>query len=498
MALNTRLNRVLREVRRWRNDDAAAPLAVDPGLGPSDLRRLSTEVSAVIETRGGLAAARRRARRLALTYQTLDDDGRGRFFDHLAEHHEHDDDAVDRAMLAVQQAEDPSARRTAEAELRAALRPGHSVLLRRLAGQEGGLAFLVALRADLLKHRRRSEHLRALDDELRQILENWFDVGLLNLVRLTWETPAAFLEKLIEYEAVHAIESWDDLKRRLGPRRRCYAFVHPAMPDDPLIFVEVALTKGIPERLGPLLQPAGWDGEPRVEPDQTDDRSPDDDPDEDRADTAVFYSISNCHRGLGGVSLGEFLIKSVVEEVSTELSNLRTFATLSPLPGFRSWIQALVANADRDVLVPLDGFADHDADSESVDPTAPELWDQIGQMAGGPQPAADDDGLARAQPVLMHLAARYLTSIRPDGRATDPVAHFHLTNGAQIDRLNWLANTTPVGWERGLGMMVNYRYDLRTIEANHDRYVDSQEPALADAIETLLEGRAPESRRRWR
>ncbi|MEL6981840.1 MAG: malonyl-CoA decarboxylase family protein, partial [Actinomycetota bacterium] len=325
MALNSRLTRVLREVRRWRTHGAGEPIAVDPDLGGSDLRRLSTEIDAVIEGRGGPAAARRRARRLGITYDTLSPTGKRRFFEHLAEEHDRDVEAVNQAIDTVIHAEDPTDRRRAESELQRTLRPGHGTLLRYLAGQDGGLAFLVALRADLLPQRRDSAGLSALDAELRQILENWFDVGLLELVRLTWDTSASLLEKLIDYEAVHAIESWDDLKHRLGPGRRCYAFMHPAMPDDPLVFVEVALTEGIPTELGPLLA--------LTDPADTDRRTrpTNGEPADEVADTAVFYSISNCHDGLAGVSLGDFLIKSVAEELAAELSNLSTFVTLSPL-----------------------------------------------------------------------------------------------------------------------------------------------------------------------
>ncbi len=497
MRFETGLTRVWREVRRWRSQASDEPIPVDPGLPPSDLRRLSSEIDAVIETRGGLAAARRRARTVALTYSTLSEGGRQRFFEHLAAEHDRDPERVDRAVdrllttggsagrpAGSDDGDDRSERRAAEAELRQALRPGHQTLLRRLAGQDGGLAFLVALRADLLPHRRRSPELGDLDVELHEILETWFDVGLLQLVRLTWETSAALLEKLIEYEAVHAIESWDDLKRRLGPGRRCYAFIHPGMPDDPLIFVEVALTRGIPDRLGPLLEPLGAEVD-------VDDRSG-----EDRADTAVFYSISNCHRGLAGVSLGDFLIKSVAEQLSAELSGLTTFATLSPLPGFRSWLDGQAADGTTDRTaggaIPLAEL--HRAD----DVGETEVWDQLRKLVDGGARSIDDPDLEPVRPVVEHLAARYVTTIRDDGRAIDPVAHFHLSNGARIERLNWMANPTETGWDRGLGLMVNYRYDLRTIEANHDRYVGTGELTMADEVKSLLEPRTGDGRRRFR
>lgn len=491
MPLNTRLTRVWREVRRWRGG-GDAPLSVEPDLDPGDLRRLSAEIDAVIETRGGLAGSRRRARTVGLTYATLSQTGRQRFFEHLATRHDRDHEAVDRAIDAVQAATEPADRRAAESELRRVLRPGHETLLRRLAGQDGGLDFLVKLRADLLPHRRSSPELAALDAELRQILENWFDVGLLELVRLTWDTSASLLERLIEYEAVHAIESWDDLKRRLGPRRRCYAFLHPGMPDDPLIFVEVALTQGIPDRLDPLLEPvtaaeaaAGGKAQPS----------------EDRTDTAVFYSISNCHAGLAGVSLGDFLIKSVAEELSAELSNLRTFVTLSPLPGFRTWLGDLLGDEDarRELAIPMTqpdppAGSEEDGDRDGEERT----WAAIRDLLDGERPGRDSPDLERLRPVLAHLAARYVSSARPDARAVDPVAHFHLSNGARVERLNWMANPSPTGWERSLGLMVNYRYDLSTIEENHDAYVGSGRITLGDDVRDLVEARSTDNRRRWR
>ena len=491
MALNARLTRVLREVRRWRGQGADDPIPVSADLDPSDLQRLSTEIEAAIENRGGLAAARRRARTIGLTYATLSVEGQRRFFDHLASAHDRDRDRVDRAIEAVADADDPSTRHEAENELRTVLRPGREVLLRRLGSQPGGLDFLVKLRADLLPHRRASPQLASLDAEFRQLLETWFDVGLLELVQLNWDTPASLLERLIEYEAVHAIESWDDLKRRLGPGRRCYAFLHPGMPDDPLIFVEVALTEGIPDRLAPLIEPI----EPTEPPEAGADPTSPAWPGEEKADTAVFYSISNCHRGLAGVSLGDFLIKSVAEELSTELTGLRTFVTLSPLPGFRAWLVDLAEAGDGREPGPVDLGPLADPEGQTDEPT---VWRRLGHLVEGGPRAPDDEEMEELRPVICHLAARYVTSTHPGGRALDPVTHFHLSNGARIERLNWQANPSPTGWERGLGLMVNYRYDLRTIEDNHERYVGSGQLAIGDEVRAVLEPRSGEGRRLWR
>lgn len=495
MAFNARLTRVLREVRRWRSHGVDDPIEVDPDLSAADLRRLSAEIDSVIDSRGGLAAARRRARRIGVTYATLSPDGQRRFFEHLASEQDRDVDAVDGAIDAVLHADSDPERRAAERELRRVLRPGYKTLLRRLAGQDGGLAFLVGLRADLLPHRKASAELGLLDAELHQILDNLFDVGLLELVRLTWNTSASLLEKLIEYEAVHAIESWDDLKRRLGPERRCYAFVHPGMPDDPLIFVEVALTDGIPDRLGPLLEPTrpAANNASGTAAD-VDDRAH---VAEHKADTAVFYSISNCHQGLAGVSLGDFLIKFVAEELSADLANLTTFATLSPLPGFAAWLKAEADKEPKDpgrlALPELSS-----ADDETAETDAEVIWAEVQAVLGGEPLGPGDPVIDRLRPVIEHLAAVYLSSTRPDGRAIDAVAHFHLSNGARIERLNWMANPTPAGWERGLGLMVNYRYDLPTIEENHERYASDGQVTLGDQVRGLAEPRSGDLRRRWR
>ncbi len=470
MALNDRLNRVLRGVKRWRGTSDQSAIPVHADLPDGDWRHLTAEIDATVEAKGGPVAARRRARVIGLTYESLSDAGKLQFFKNLARDYDHDDQLVDQAMDAVFRAKNSDERRRAEANLRTRLEPRRESLFRRMAGLDGGLPFLISLRADLLPHRKDSPELGALDAELREILAGWFDVGLLRLERITWDTPASFLEKLIEYEAVHAIESWDDLKHRLGPGRRCYAFVHPGMPDDPLIFVEVALTKDIARSLGPLLEMDDEDGTMAKAIDEA------------AFDTAIFYSISNCHRGLAGVSLGDFLIKSVVEELSAELANLKTFATLSPIPGFRGWLQSQLADGgsgdDLGDLSPFYGDATASGD---------ELLERIGALADGDLRRPDDPELAELKPVLLQLVARYLLETRSGSRATDPVAHFHLSNGARVEYLNWLANPNQVGWERGLAMMVNYRYEVKTIERNHDRYVNDGEVAASDDVEKLLE-----------
>jgi malonyl-CoA decarboxylase len=233
------------------------------------------------------------------------------------------------------------------------------------------------------------------------------------------------------------------------------------MPHEPLIFVEVALIKGMATSLPDLLDHQAE----RIEATE--------------ADTAIFYSISNCQQGLAGVSLGDFLIKSVAEKLTTDLPNVQSFATLSPLPGFRRWVIEATGNHDI-TLTP--------GEARQLDPANPaEAEAAFASLIRGPVPDAHQPLLERAEPVLMRLAAEYLLNHRRGGRALDPVAHFHLSNGASIDRLNWLANPSAAGWERGLGMMVNYHYELRSIERNHDRYLDGGEITASDRVRRLLE-----------
>ena len=464
-------------VRRRRGQVTDTPIPVHPDLPDSGWRRIKTEIDLTVETRGGPVAARRRARTIGITYEQLSATGRLRFLEGLGAEYGNDDRLVDEAIDAVQAAETVEERRRAEAALRTCLRTKREVLLRRFTGLDGGLSFLIAMRADLLANRGSSPALDSLEHDLRTILDGWFDVGLLRLEQLTWSTPASFLEKLIEYEAVHAIESWADLKHRLGPGRRCYAFVHPAMPDDPLIFVEVALTKDIARDLRALLLAGDSDGGEigGGRPDPADPPA-----DETGFDTAIFYSISNCHDGLAGVSLGDFLIKSVVEELSDELRELRKFATLSPIPGFRAWLQDRLAAGEPGAALNL---------TEDGEPMTGEAIEQLTELVAGPLPSQNDDRLERFKPTLLGLAARYLAREQHDrgGRALDPVAHFHLSNGARVEQINWMANQTPAGWDRGLGMMVNYRYSLRDIERNHDSYAETGNVVTTDPVKKLID-----------
>lgn len=454
---------MLRQVRRWRGSTPSERLSLDAALPDNDIKKLRRTIDDCIEGRGGEVAARRRATAIGAAFSDLDPVGRRRFFDLLANEYDHEDDEVDLAISKVVQATEPDQRRRAERELLQTLQPRRERLLRRFVGIDGGLPFLIDLREELLPHRKATGSLGAVDEDLRNILTSWFDVALLRLERIEWSSAASTLEKLIEYEAVHAIESWEDLKGRLGPDRRCYGYFHPSMPGEPIIFVEVALTKGIARDLPPLLD---HDDADRLE--STD------------ADTAIFYSISNCHQGLAGVSLGDLLIKRVVEELSATLPNLTTFSTLSPIPGFRTWLQQQVDDdtAHEELLI--------EEERTSIAPDDPaRAIERLASLATAASPPSAET-LEPFRPALLRLAARYLTVERRGSRALDPVANFHLSNGSRVEQINWRANPGLAGWERGMGMMVNYRYVPDSIESNHDKYVMDGSIETASEVERLL------------
>ena len=312
-------------------------------------------------------------------------------------------------------------------------------LFRRINMAPGGTRTLVTMRGQLLKLLREHPELRCVDTDLKKLFISWFNKGFLEMREITWQTPAHILEKIIQYEAVHKIDGWDDLRARLQSDRACYAFFHPVMDDDPLVFVEVAFVDAIPEAIGPLLE------NDRAHMDTA------------SADTVVFYSISNCHAGLAGVSFGNFLIKQVVEEVRSEHPGVGTFVTLSPVPGFRKWL--------------LDARLD--------DLVAPELVEKIKQPVGQVVEAEVRDA-------LMKLCAHYLLEVKSGGLAKDPVARFHLGNGARLHRLLWAADLSAKGKDQSAGIMVNYLYDLGRIESNHDEYFDQGTIAVSKTVSRWL------------
>ncbi|OZI59760.1 malonyl-CoA decarboxylase domain-containing protein [Bordetella genomosp. 11] len=325
-------------------------------------------------------------------------------------------------------------------------------LFRRFNNQPEGLRFLVDLRADMLRWRKQVSGLQALDKTLEGLLSAWFDVGLLDLRRLTWDSPASLLEKLIVYEAVHAIQSWDDLKHRVAEDRRCYAFFHPQMPDVPLIFVEVAFAPQMADDVQTLLD--------TTQPPQN----------LDKARWAVFYSISNTQPGLRGISFGNFLLKRVVDQLLSELPKLKSFATLSPIPGFADWLGKLNADEVEDIV--RDKARDR---ARRGVPDGARWLARLQKAAASPR-----GGGEVVQRAGMKLAAAYLQSMK-GGAPLDPVARFHLGNGARIERINWGADRSPKGLAQSAALMVNYLYELDELDDNLAR-LNAGKPAVSRLI----------------
>jgi malonyl-CoA decarboxylase len=339
---------------------------------------------------------------------------------------------------------------TAAAEVLEAAEPQRQELVRRLNLAPGATGALVAMREQLLDALALRPDLAGVDYDFAHLLSSWFNRGFLVLRRINWSSPANVLEKIIRYEAVHQISDWDDLRARIdSPDRRCYAFFHPALVDEPLIFVEVALTKQIPDAIGLILLR---------------ERSP---LDPHEATTAAFYSISNTQRGLTGVTFGSFLIKQVVEEISRELPNLSTFVTLSPVPGFMAWLAEERAKPDSAAIEP-------------VDREALSYLDEPGWQAD----ARKTDAL---KPVLAALAAYYFLVARTKrGRPIDPVARFHLGNGARLERINAMADLSEKAIAQSAGIMVNYQYVLADIEKNHETYAEVGAVVASAAVKRML------------
>jgi len=314
-------------------------------------------------------------------------------------------------------------------------------LFRRLNVAPGATAALVDMRRRLLRELKANPDWVGVDADLEHLFGSWFNRGFLRLERIDWRTPALILEKLIEYEAVHEIAGWKDLHRRLASDRRCFAFFHPALPEEPLIFIEVALTERISTTVAPLLDPDS----PEVDP--------------ARADCAMFYSITNCQDGLRGISFGNLLIKQVVHELGREFPRLKTFATLSPVPGFRAWLAGIA----RDYAVSVPDLARLDERD----------WFENAAVA------------ERLRPPLMGLCAHYLTAVKKDDEPLDAVARFHLGNGARMEKLNWLADTSKPGMQRSAGIMVNYLYRLADVEKNHEAFVREHEVAASHELKKL-------------
>ena len=390
----------------------------------------------------GEVSGARLAAEVRQAYERLDTLAREAFFDLLVTEFSPDRGEVARAADAYH--DDPSQANLVR--LQAVVEPPRQELFRRFNTAGGGTAVLVGMRRDLLKTLDAHPERAGVDADLSHLFRSWFNRGFLGLQRIEWRTSALVLERLIEYEAVHQIQGWRDLRRRLERDRRCYAFFHPALPDEPLIFIEVALAAGMPARVQPLIDPAAAVTDPAV------------------ADCAVFYSITNCQEGLRGVSFGNFLIKQVVEELGRDFPGLSTFTTLSPVPGFGEWI--------KDGNHPLT-IADQPTGFQKL----------LDKLRGGRQDGSlMGPGIQRE---LTRLCAYYLMSAKRGRAPLDPVARFHLANGACLERLNWMGDTSAAGLTRSLGFTANYVYRLGDVERNHEAYAKAFTVAASRKIARL-------------
>ncbi|GHD08975.1 decarboxylase [Halioglobus japonicus] len=385
----------------------------------------------LIEHRGeasGLALAQE----ITEAYLELSAEARLEFFQRLASDFDIDREAL---LEATERYRDDPDYDKLQAITRATEAPRQK-LFRRINMAPGGTRTLVALRGELLQLLRQHPELKPVDSDLKHLFIQWFNKGFLELRNIDWASPAVVLEKLIDYEAVHEINGWEDLRGRLREDRRCFAFFHPAMGNDPLVFVEVALVDDLPDAIAPLIDREREIMEPG------------------KFNTVVFYSISNCHPGLAGVSFGNFLIKNVVEVLKKEIEGLKTFVTLSPVPGFRRWLN----KADLSELV----------DEALIDKVRAPVNRTVME--------------AEVQAALTRLCAHYLVREKSGELAKDPVARFHLGNGARLHRLHWGADLTPKGLEQSGSIMVNYLYDLDKIEINHEEYFDEGKISAAKSV----------------
>lgn len=364
-----------------------------------------------------------------------------------------------------------------EDRLRYSLNPRYKQLLSHISRAEGGVKFLVDLRADVLdiisSRASESPHIRDLNGTLKSLLSEWFSVGLLRLERITWQSPCEILQKISQYEAVHPVRNWTDLKRRVGPYRRCYAFTHAAMPGEPLVVLHVALTEDISNNIQSIVREfATLHCEEDV----------------NKINAAIFYSISSTQVGLQGVELGNYLIKRVVRELQSEFPQMSQFSSLSPIPGFSSWLQGLLSQYRKE--------------GRSSDLLSEQEWREVEEatdsVPGGPATESlrkligtsewmHSERLTRVlEPALMRLCAWYLYGEKRRGYALNPVANFHLQNGATMWRINWLADTSPRGVANSCGLMVNYRYFLSDTSKNGALYLQNKVITASEQVLGLV------------
>ncbi len=429
----------------------------EEALSPRVLRRTLEELKAIVDPQVSEVEGGRRAKGVAGWYANASPNERRDMWLLMSEQFVADAQKVKLAQAQFAAAVGTPDEAVAEVRYRRATVSPRRRLLQRFSAFPEGIRFLVEMRADMLPHLKADKRLQALDVEMEYMFSTWFDVGFLELRRISWDSPASLIEKLIKYEAVHDIKSWADVKNRLDSDRRCYGFFHPRLPDEPLIFVEVALLDSIAHCITPLLDESA----------AADDLS--------KATTAIFYSISNTQAGLRGVSFGDSLIKRVVETLKEEFPKLKTFATLSPIPGFRSWLNknagAMLARLDEKSLSVLGRAVGFEP------PTAGHFLGAVDAPLALPEKSP-------VRQMLLRCAAHYLGQAQDDGKPADAVARFHLGNGARVERLNWAGDPSAKGLKQSFGLMVNYLYDLRRLDKHRIMLAQGKIPVSGE-IEAL-------------
>ena len=429
-------------------------------LSPRALRRLLADLQEVAAPQVSELEGGRRAQAVAAWYSQAEPQERRDMWLLLCEQFAPDAMRFQSARQRYEAAAGTADEMQAEISLRRSLVSPRTRLMQRFAVFPEGMRFLVDLRAELLPQLKSDKRLVALDADLEHLFSTWFDVAFLELRRLSWDSPASLIEKLIKYEAVHDIRSWADLKNRLDSDRRCYGFFHPRLPNEPLIFVEVALVDHISSSITPLLDEAAAPADLK------------------KATTAIFYSISNTQPGLRGVSFGDSLIKHVVETLTAEFPRLRTFATLSPIPGFRAWLGknagAMLERLDDKRRIEL---------GRAVGAEPPEAL----HLLAAADKALELDARSPVRQILLECAACYLGRALHDGKPVDAVARFHLGNGARVERLNWAGDPSAKGMKQSYGLMVNYLYDLKRIDKHRKLLAQGKIPVSGD-IDSLCRG----------
>jgi malonyl-CoA decarboxylase len=430
----------------------------EEALSPRVLRRTLEELQAIVDPRVSEIEGGRRAQGVAGWYAQATPEQRRDCWLLMSEQFMANPEVVKAAQAKYLACVGTADEAAAEVRLRKATVSPRRRLLQRFSVFPEGIRFLVDLRAQMLPHLKSDKRLQALDVEMEYMFSTWFDIGFLELRRISWDSPASMIEKLIQYEAVHDIKSWADLKNRLDSDRRCYGFFHPRLPDEPLIFVEVALLDEIAQSIPPLLDESAAMADLK------------------KATTAIFYSISNTQTGLRGVSFGDSLIKNVVETLKTEFPQLKTFATLSPIPGFRAWLAKNAAT----MLENLDD----------------KHRQELGRAVGFEPPAAEHflaaadralqlDAKSPIRQMLLRCVAHYLSRELQNGAPVDAVARFHLGNGARIERLNWEGDVSAKGIKQSYGVMVNYLYDLKRLDKCRQMLAEGKVPVSSE-VEKLI------------